>query len=206
MLDAFHRYYYDNHTQTWGNTRWLGVHTQKLPLDLWIYQEMLFDEKPAVLIECGTFLGGSAYYFASVMDLMNHGRVITIDIEPRDNRPRHPRITYLTGSSISGEIADQVRRLIAPGEKVMVSLDSDHKKDHVLAELRRYGALVSPGGYLVVEDTNINGHPVFPAFGPGPMEAVEQFLKENKKFQPDKTREKFSLTFNPKGYLRRISR
>ena len=87
---------------------------------------------------------------------------------------------------------------------VLVVLDSDHSRDHVLAEPRAYAPLVTPGSYLVVEDTNINGHPVYEAFGPGPMEAVQDFLKERDDFEADRSREKFLLTFNPRGWLRKL--
>jgi len=85
----------------------------------------------------------------------------------------------------------------------MVILDSDHSKGHVLSELKIYSKFVTKGSYIIVEDTNINNHPVFPDFGPGPMEAVEEFLKENKDFSVDRSREKFYLTFNPKGFLQK---
>ncbi len=85
----------------------------------------------------------------------------------------------------------------------MVILDSDHSRDHVLRELELYSPLVTPGCYLVVEDTNVNGHPVSPEFGPGPMEAVEAFLETTNDFEVDRSREKLLLTFNPSGYLRR---
>jgi cephalosporin hydroxylase len=71
--------------------------------------------------------------------------------------------------------------------------------------MRIYGTLVSPGSYLIVEDTNINGNPVLPGWGPGPMEAVRQFLTETDEFVVDERREKLLLTFNPKGYLRRVA-
>jgi cephalosporin hydroxylase len=87
---------------------------------------------------------------------------------------------------------------------VMVVLDSDHSAAHVLDELRAYAPLVTPGSYLVVEDTNINGHPVFDSFGPGPTEAVTKFLDESSAFVVDRSREKFLLTFNPSGWLRRV--
>ena len=137
------------------------------------------------------------------MDLIGHGRIITIDIEARQNRPQHPRITYLLGSSTSDEIFRQVKALIPPDATVMVVLDSDHSRDHVLRELRRFHPLVSAGQYLVVEDTNVNGHPVFPEHGPGPMEALDIFLAENNDFEIDPSREKYLITFNPRGYLRK---
>lgn len=143
-------------------------------------------------------------FLASMCDLVNNGKVITIDIADIKGRPEHKRIEYLHGSSTSEEIAEQVRKLITPKDKVMVILDSDHHKDHVLDELKIYGELVTKGSYLIVEDTVLNGHPVRPDFGPGPMEAVEEFIKENKAFVADRDKEKFYLTFNPKGYLRKV--
>ena len=83
-------------------------------------------------------------------------------------------------------------------------LDSDHSYDHVLAELHAYSPIVTPGSYLIVEDTNINAHPVYEEFGPGPMEAVQDFLKERDDFEVDHSREKLLLTFNPHGWLRRL--
>ena len=114
-----------------------------------------------------------------------------------ENRPNHNRITYLLGSSTSKEIMEDVQRFIVNKNQIMVILDSDHKKEHVLSELRIYSQFVTKGSYIIVEDTNINSHPIFPDFGPGPMEAVKDFLEENKDFVIDKSREKFYLTFNP---------
>ena len=129
---------------------------------------------------------------------------MSIDIVRRPEWPTHPRVTYLTGSSTSAPLLEEVRRRIAGKARVMVILDSDHKKDHVLEELRLYSPLVTKDSYLIVEDTNINGHPVFPGFGPGPMEAVDEFLAGNPMFQRDRSRERFFVTFNPGGYLRRV--
>jgi BMFP domain-containing protein YqiC len=87
------------------------------------------------------------------------------------------------------------------GDPVLVILDSDHRKEHVEQELEIYATLIGPGDYIVVEDTNINGHPVLPKYGPGPHEAVEAFLDRHREFRRDRSREKFLLTFNPGGYL-----
>ena len=86
----------------------------------------------------------------------------------------------------------------------MVILDSLHTAEHVGAELELYADIVSPGCYLVVEDMNVNGHPVLPDYGPGPTEAVEAFLATTDEFVVDRDRERFLMTLNPGGYLRRV--
>ena len=205
IVDDFHKLYYDANLfgKTWRETFWMGARVAKCPLDLWIYQEIIHAGRPDVIVECGTLYGGSAGYMASLLDLVDHGRIITIDVREREGRPVHERITYLTGSSTSDEIVEEVRSLIQDGEQVMGILDSDHRRDHVLDELRIYKDIVTQGQYLIVEDTNLNGHPVAPEFGPGPMEAVEAFLAENDEFEVDEGMQKFYLTFNPNGYLKK---
>jgi cephalosporin hydroxylase len=206
LVDGFHKLYYDSFVfdGTWADTRWLGAPAKKCPLDLWIYQEIMAELRPDVIVECGTADGGSALFLASICELLGGGTVVSIDIEERPGRPQHARIRYLTGSSTSEEIVDDVRRRVADASTVMVILDSDHSKGHVLEELRLYSPLVTPGSYVIVEDTNLNGHPVEPEFGPGPMEALEEFLQESDDFAVDDRGAKFYLTFNPRGYLRRI--
>ena len=205
IVRDFHRLYYSDHTRTVGNTYWLGEYAAKCPLDLWVYQEILFERRPDLIVETGTFFGGTAHFLACMCDLVDNGRIITIDIRERQpaRRPRHPRIEYRTGSSTAPEIVAGVIEAVQPGERVMVILDSDHRKHHVQDELRAYAPLITPGDYLIVEDTNVNGHPVTPEHGPGPMEAVDEFLAGTDEFFIDDAREKFFLTFNPRGYLRR---
>ena len=200
---AFHELYYDSRDTTWKDTRWRGVRAQKCPLDLWVYQEILHEVQPDLIVETGTAEGGSALFLASMLDLLGRGEVVTIDVLQRPDYPRHPRVTYLHGSSTDPAIVGHVSDLVADGDKVVVILDSDHTKDHVLAEMRAYGPLVTKASYMIVEDTNINGHPVLPDFGPGPWEAVEEFLQGNDQFEVDRSREKLLMTFNPMGYLRR---
>lgn len=208
IVKEFHRLYYNTRSRTWTNTRWLGVPVIKCPFDLWVYQEMLFELRPDVVVECGTSQGGSAYFLASMCELVGQGHVITIDLYPKPNRPQHERLTYLSGSSTDPQIVREVTHRIrdAGGESasVLVLLDSDHSREHVLDELRLYSPFVTPGSYVIVEDTNLNGHPVWPDFGPGPMEAVDIFLSENDDFVIDTSREKFYLTWNPRGYLKRV--
>jgi cephalosporin hydroxylase len=204
VVANYHRWFHRNGASTYNNTHWLGVETQKCPLDTWIFQELLFEVKPDVMVETGTYKGGSSYYYASLMDLMGRGRVLTVDIEDYPGKPQHRRVTFFPGSSTSPDTLARLRAAIGPGEKVMVTLDSDHHAAHVAEELRLYSELVTPGSYLIVEDTHFNGRPILPKFGPGPAEAVEAFLRSNDRFQMDRSREKFGMTFNPGGWLRRV--
>lgn len=202
ILDQFHRLYYSD-DGTWRTTKYRGITTWKCPLDLWTYQEIIHEVRPGLVIETGTGYGGSALFFADLCETVGHGEVVTIDIRDRATGVEHPRLTKLLGSSIDRGIRDRVAKLAPERSPVMVILDSEHAAEHVLAELRLWGDLVTQGSYLIVEDTNINGHPVYPGFGPGPAEAVTSFLSERRDFAVDSARHKLLMTWNPGGYLRR---
>lgn len=78
-------------TDNFADVKWLGRPIWQNVLDLWIIQEAISELRPALLIECGTNRGGSAFFYANLFDLMDHGRVITIDIERMHdlNHPPH---------------------------------------------------------------------------------------------------------------------
>ena len=204
-IDGFHRTFYEE--LRFKQVTFLGVPLAKNPMDLWIYQEIVHETRPEAIVECGTFAGGSALYLAHLLDMIGappQSPVITIDIGRYASRAAHPRIDYRVGSSTDPAIVAGVHATVA-GRRTLVILDSDHSAAHVAAELDAYAPLVPPGGYLIVEDTNVNGHPVLPGYGPGPHEAVDQFLRTpwGQEFSRDLDREKFLFTFNPGGYLRR---
>ena len=206
IVDDFTTLYYQQPAY-WADTKWFGVHCVKSPLDLWVFQEIVHETRPDLIVETGTWLGGSAYYFASLFDLIGNGRVISIDLEPpTDEYPMHPRIAYWGGrSSVDPVLLGELRQEACESKRVMVVLDSDHRKEHVLEELDAYGPLVSQDCYLVLEDTSINGHPICAEHGPGPAEALMEWLPEHRdEWEVDRRREKFLTTFNPGGFLRRI--
>ena len=207
IVDDFHKLYYNS--GVWAtSTKWMGVPVQKCPLDLWVYQEIINEVRPGLIIETGTAYGGSALFMAHVCDLIGHGYVTSIDIAKDESRPKHPRIRYWDGSSIDPRIVHAAMMNVEETSEtgnppVLVILDSDHSRDYVLKEMEVYAPLVSVGSYLIVEDTNVHGHPVCPDHGPGPFEAVAEFLKTHPEFEIDHSREKFLMTQNPSGYLRR---
>jgi len=203
VRESFHMLsYYSGALQ---HTYWLGIPILKSPLDAWIYQEIIWELRPDLIIESGTARGGSALFFSSMCDLVGNGHVVSIDIEAGSD-VHHPRLTLLQGDSTSPAIISKVAELASGTTRRMVVLDSDHSAAHVRRELNAYRDFVSPGSYLVVEDTNVNGHPVMPEHGPGPFEAVADFLNDNPDFTVDHSREqKFLMTYFPNGYLKRRS-
>ena len=190
-------------SDAWTDATWLGAQALKNPLDLWVYQEIMSELRPELVVETGTYRGGSAFFLASICDLLHGGEVVSIDIEPvRDDYPAHERITYLGGrSSTDADVLAAVRAR-AEGKRTLVILDSDHSQAHVEAELAEYAPLVPVGGYVIVEDSNIGQ--IRKDLLPGPLEAIQAFLARTDAFVVDRGREKFLVTFNPSGYLRRV--
>jgi cephalosporin hydroxylase len=208
IVDDFNNLYHlgtKDDGSIYQRTKWMGVPCYKCPLDMWMYHEILNEVKPDLIIETGTFMGGSALYMANLCDLFGSGEIVTIDIEKFDGRPEHDRITYITGSSGDKNIIENIFAGRKKNEKVLVILDSDHSMAHVSKELEAFSPYVSVGSYMIVEDTNLNGHPTYASHGPGPFEAVEKFIESDKSFEIDKSREIFLMTFNPSGYLKKIS-
>jgi cephalosporin hydroxylase len=190
-------------SDAWIHATWLGAQSLKNPLDLWVYQEIMFETKPELVVETGTYRGGSALYLASICELVGSGEVVSIDVEPtRDDYPSHPRLTYLGGrSSTDAAVVEEVRQR-AGGQPILVILDSDHSQAHVEAELAAYAPMVPVGCYVIVEDSNIGR--IRKDLMPGPLQAIETFLASTDEFVVDREREKFLITFNPSGYLRRV--
>lgn len=202
-VNKFHELYY--YSYVWDrNTRWMGIRTEKCPLDLWIYQEIIFETRPDFIIETGTLEGGTTLFLAHLCDLIGQGLVLSVDIDNNFKLPYDNRITYFKGDSTSNEVFKRIYDCIPSDDTVMVILDSDHSYPHVLKELKMYSPLVAVGCYLIVEDTNLGGNPVALEQVAGPKEAVADFLYRHKEFEVDYSREKFLMTFNPGGYLRRI--
>ncbi|KKM99584.1 hypothetical protein LCGC14_1146470 [marine sediment metagenome] len=204
------------------NFKWAGIQILKVPQDIIALQEIIWKVKPNLVIETGVAHGGSAIFFASILELLErcgeieNGEVIGIEIglypETRKtifNHPLSKKITIIDGSSIDEEVIKRVKEL-AKGKRVLVNLDSNHTHDHVLKELKAYAPLVCIGSYIVVDDTGIDELPDYMfsnrAWGKGnnPGTAVMEFLKENNGFEIDNIDSKLIITGSPSGYLKRI--
>ena len=184
-------------------TSYYGIPTRKNPLDAWVYQEIIVEAKPDVIVEVGNMFGGSTLALAHMCDILGHGKVIGLDITHEkvlDVVRGHSRVTLIEGDAC--ENFPKVKALISPEDRVLVIEDSSHTYENTLNVLRTYSVLISPGNYLIVED-GICHHGLAVGPSPGPYEAIETFIEENSDFEIDREKESFCITWNPKGYLRR---
>ena len=193
--DANRAFYASHVWQTVFDPR--GRRVFKYPTDLWAYKELLETVQPAVIVETGSAEGGSAAWFA------DYAEVVSID--PVQPEKRDKRVHWITGSSTDPDVIARVYERVR-GRSCLVTLDSDHDALHVEAELEAYAPLVTPGSYLIVEDTAVDVYGIDLEFYPngGPGVAVERFLERDNHFSPDRTCERFMLGMNPGGWLRRI--
>ena len=225
----FTHHYFDYFSKdpaiTYGTT-FLGVVVMQHPADMWVMQELITNIRPDFIIETGTAAGGSALYYATILKEVNsNGKVITVDIDPhveqisfkrlQENPPLYRKvknifddyIEIITSNSVDPALIKHLREQ-TKGKKVMVTLDSCHNYEHVLKELFCYSELVSPGSYLIVQDTFLDEKEEWVekyagcsgwgyTIKGGPRKAVEEFLMDNHDFIADRSCEKFLLTFYP---------
>ena len=186
---------------------WMGVPTLKNALDAWIYQEILCEVRPDVVVEIGSWAGGSTLYFAHLLDILDHGLVVSVDIDRTHYQVKHPRIVEVTGDSSSADVVAEVTRLCA-GKSGLVVHDGSHSYERVLRDLHAYSAFVGVGSYLIIEDgiaeVFVAGKGISEA-KEGPLAAAGEFLRHRRDFVVDRSRERYLITYNPKGYLKRVS-
>jgi cephalosporin hydroxylase len=193
----------------WDSLWFQNVRIIKNPLDLWMLQQIAYEIRPDFVIETGTWYGGSALWWAHTLNGMGleNSRVLTVDIQDLTGKgasanPLWKYVEFSLGSSTDPAIVAKFAGRVK-GSRTIVNLDSDHSMHHVLNELRAYAPMVSPGSYIAVEDTHLDGVPTHPEQGPGPMAAVLRFLAENHDFEQDFSREAMVMTSYPGGWLRR---
>jgi cephalosporin hydroxylase len=187
----------------WRHTSWLGEPTRTPPTDLLAYQEILSRVRPDWVVDIGVSDEGRAAFLASICELMGRGQVLSLRTpEVAEPAPR-PRLRVLAGSPLDPDVSRQAHEVVGCGNAVVV-LGACADRAVTARQFEAYADLVGVGSYVVVTDTIVNGRPVWPSFGPGPFEAVKQILNLHGEFVPDPDMEKYALSFNPGGYLRRV--
>jgi cephalosporin hydroxylase len=206
---------------------WLQRPIIQYPQDIVAFQELVSSVKPNLIIETGIAHGGSLVLSASMLCLLDvmegldpresSRKVVGVDIDIRpynrqalDEHPLRFKMELIEGSSIDPAIINQVRSHADGVDRVLVSLDSNHTHEHVLAELNAYADLVSVGSYCIVFDTAIEDLPAgyFPDrpwdVGNNPKTAVHEWLKSHPEFEIDKDIDhKLLISVAPDGYLKR---
>jgi cephalosporin hydroxylase len=202
---------------------WMGRPVIQLPDDMVRIQEVIWQVQPTVIVETGVAHGGSLVFYASLFEAMGRGQVIGVDIEIRpqnrlaiETHPLARRIALIEGSSIDAATVEAVRKLLNPGDRVLIILDSNHSRGHVAAELEAYSPLVSVGSYIVATDgimRDLVGAPDVPdAWATdNPAAAAEAFAIEHRDFVLESPPRAFTetklapLTYWPSAYLRRVN-
>ena len=190
-------------SMAWNEETWLGHSVTSAPTDLFAYQQLIAAQRPDWVIETGTGTGGRTLFLASVCELIGHGQVISIAETLPDDLPAHPRITYVEGLPSAPDTVEQVRATVGPDPKALVLIGGSAHRNVTQQEFEVYSPFVSVGSYAIVTDTAVNGNPVWAGFGPGPFEAVKLILARHGEFAVDHEPERYSLTFNPGGFLKR---
>jgi cephalosporin hydroxylase len=188
----------------WKEGTWMGRPIDKAPPDLFAYQELVARIRPDWIIETVTGDAGRALFLASICDLLDHGHVVSVDEQAADDRPHHPRITYVVGPAESEATAEDVRAIVGEQPHALLILGSRGRSGKTFADFRLYESLVPVGSYVVFEDTVVNGHPVWVDHGPGPFEAVKGVLSTREDFAADRSMDRYVPSFNAGGYLKRI--
>ena len=196
FIDAFWR------SGEWHRTPWLGKSTHRPPTDLFAYQELIVRLRPDWVLETRTGTGGRAFFLASICELIDSGRVLAIDDFALTEPPEHPRITALRGDPAADQTAAEARKIVGEPPQALVIIGGAGAPE-VKAAFRNYAALVPVGSYVVVEDTILDGIPVWPGFGSGPMGVTNEIVEEPE-FARDPTLERYGLTFNAGGFLKRV--
>ena len=182
-----------------------GIKTIKCPFDYVIYQMLLFDLKPDLIIEIGTNHGGAALYMANMLDIIGEGEIHTIDIkeyEIDDLVKNHPRIKRFLGGYENYDL-----NLAKGFNRVMVIDDGSHTYDDVMSSLEIFKDVVSVGSYFIVEDGALDKVGLGPQYNGGPNKAIFEFLDGNTDYVIDKNLCNFfgiNATFNTNGYLKKI--
>ncbi len=181
----------------------MGESAPGAPSDLVVYQEILASVRPDWIIDTFDADGGRSRFWASMCDLLDHGKVLSLGAGAANDKPTHERLEYVSGKGIDETTQNWVRELVGD-DSALVFLGGPSPRQRLVVEFEAFAPLVPVGSYVIVQDTVLNGHPVRPAFGPGPQEAIRQIKQRYPEFMSDLEIERSAVSFNPAGYFKRV--
>jgi len=186
------------------NVTYMGVKAIKCPFDYVLYQMIISEVKPDLIIEIGTANGGAALYFGDLLNVLGNGMIHTIDIEPIYDTAllNHPRIKLFSDGWEKYDLKET-----EGFSKILVIEDGAHTYEQSIGAIKKYAPLVSKNSYLIVEDGIVNELGMKKGYNGGPLRAIVEFLKDNDEFKIDRKWCDFfgkNATFNVNGYLKKI--
>ncbi len=196
VVPAFQRIYHHAARRTWHDVWYRGTRLHAYPTDLWVYQELLEELKPSLVVQTGTYRGGTALFLADRLQIIGRGHVVTIDAEAEPNRPQHPRLTYLTGPPTAADIVDDVRsRLdgLGPGAGPPRRRDHQGRGAGRAARAMRRSHLPARWSWSSTPTSTVR-----------PMRSRSSSTRTSD-FEVDARGERHFLTQNPAGLLRRVA-
>lgn len=189
------------------NQKYKGLKMIKNPFDLITYEEILWEIKPTIVIEIGSSQGGFALWLKDRTQIMRlNTKIVTIDLSGNANRNlnsfKSDNLMCIVGDCNSSDILSKLKNCISKNDVVLIIEDSSHTFENTFRVLENYKKIVTVGSYIIVEDGICDVLNIGPS--PGPMKAIEKWINDNKNYMIDRTREKYIMTYNPKGFLKRI--
>lgn len=181
-----------------------GISMIRCPFDYVIYQMLVYELRPDLVIEIGTNVGGTTLYLADLMDKIGHGTIHSIDIDKHSAEvvAKHPRIKLFFDGWQKYDL-NQIKNF----NKILIIEDSSHTYENTLAVMEKFSKIVSVDSYFIIEDGIVNKLGRGKGFNGGPLRAIREFLTHNKNYIVDrKYCDMFgkNATFNVNGYLKRI--
>jgi cephalosporin hydroxylase len=185
--------------------KYRGVKNLKCPFDYVMYQMIINQIKPDLIIEIGTFMGGNALYIADLLETIQNGEVHTIDIQnyvESDLITEHPRIKRFLGGYENYDL-----NLTKDFQTVLVIDDGSHQYQDVLNAFKKFKNVVSLNSYYIIEDGVLSELGYSDSHNGGPLKAIDKIMVENTNYYIDRKWCDFfgeNATFNPNGFLKKI--
>jgi len=150
-----------------------------------------FHAQSEFIVEIGSYRGSSLSVLALALDGVASATPL-ISIDPHLEQPVNQERARLTLREIGQEKrliqiparSDDAVGLLRPGGASLIFIDGDHSYEQVVADIRNYDEILTPGGCLVMHDYGFGAHTNGPDPHPGVRRAVDELLLGSKAYAP----------------------